>query len=222
VQGTVAVTTVAALGDLIRFAHPRQLMGYLGLTPSAASSGERRRQGASTKAGHPQARRALGEGAWASRSPAQVRWPLQWRLENPPTALQAISWQAQGRLCTRSRRLLARGTHAHQVVVALAHEGVGFLWAIAPQVPRTAYLCKIEPDCTPNIESGQRALEEAQPRWGGTLDSVTRPSREARPASEAGPRRTQGRWEPTHGEQQDPPSSFLAPALPMRKGTKIL
>src|SRR5580765_2754029 len=34
VQLTVAVTTVAALGDLPRFAHPRQLMHYRGLTPS--------------------------------------------------------------------------------------------------------------------------------------------------------------------------------------------
>jgi hypothetical protein len=33
-QCTVAVTTVAALGDLTRFEHPRQLMKYLGLMPS--------------------------------------------------------------------------------------------------------------------------------------------------------------------------------------------
>jgi transposase len=30
VQFTVAVTTVAELGDLTRFEHPRQLMNYLG------------------------------------------------------------------------------------------------------------------------------------------------------------------------------------------------
>jgi transposase len=35
VQCTVAVTTVAALGDLTRFEHPRQLRNDLGLTPSA-------------------------------------------------------------------------------------------------------------------------------------------------------------------------------------------
>jgi transposase len=33
-QFTVAVTTVAELGDLTRFENPRQLMNYLGLTPS--------------------------------------------------------------------------------------------------------------------------------------------------------------------------------------------
>jgi len=73
VQCTVAVTLVAALGDLTRFAHPSQLMQYLGLTPAESSSGERRRQGAITTSGNTHARRVLGEGAWAYRSPAQVR-----------------------------------------------------------------------------------------------------------------------------------------------------
>ena len=122
VQFTVAVTTVAELGDLTRFENPRQLMGYLGLTPSESSSGERRRPGAITKAGNTHARRALVEGAWASRYPAKVSRHLQLRLENQPKAIQDISWKAQVRLCTRYRRLLARGKHANQVVVAIARE----------------------------------------------------------------------------------------------------
>jgi transposase len=67
VQCTVAVTTVAELGDLTRFDHPRQLMHSLGLTPSAYASGARRPQGAIPKTGHRHARRALVEDAWASR-----------------------------------------------------------------------------------------------------------------------------------------------------------
>jgi transposase len=43
VQFTVAVTTVADLGDLTRCDNPRQLMKFLGLIPSEYSSGERRR-----------------------------------------------------------------------------------------------------------------------------------------------------------------------------------
>jgi transposase len=62
---TVAVTLVAERGDLTRVEHPRQLMTYLGLIPSEYASGERRRQGSITTAGHTQARRALVEGAWA-------------------------------------------------------------------------------------------------------------------------------------------------------------
>ena len=101
VQLTVAVTTVAALGDLTRFEHPRQRMHDLGLTPSEYASGERRRQGGITKTGHTQARRALGEGAWASRDPAKVSRHLQLRLEKLPKPLQDVSWKAQVRLCQR-------------------------------------------------------------------------------------------------------------------------
>ena len=132
---TVAVTLVAELGDLTRVENPRQLRKDLGLIPSASSSGERRRQGSLPTAGNTHARRALVEGAWASRSPANVSRHLQLRLEQQPKAIPDISWKAQVRLCQRDRRVIARGTHANQVVVAMARELAGFLWAIATQVP---------------------------------------------------------------------------------------
>jgi transposase len=138
VQFIVAVTTVAELGDLTRFDHPRQLMKFLGLIPSEYSSGERRRQGSITKAGNTHARRALVEGAWAYRYPAKVSRHLQLRLETQPKAIQDISWKAQVRLCKRYRKLMARGKHANQVVVAIARELVAFMWAIAKQVPVTS------------------------------------------------------------------------------------
>jgi transposase len=133
----VAVTRLAELGDLTRFDNPRQLMKCLGLIPSEYSSGEHRQQGSITKAGHTPARRALVEGARAYRYPAKVSRPLQLRLEQQPKAIQHISWKAQVRLCKRYRRLMARGKHANQVVVAMARELVGFMWAIAHQGPVT-------------------------------------------------------------------------------------
>jgi len=51
VQFTVAVTIVAELGDLTRVDNPRQLMSYLGLTPSEYSSGQRRCQARSPRRG---------------------------------------------------------------------------------------------------------------------------------------------------------------------------
>jgi transposase len=122
VQFTVAVTTVAALGDLTRFDTPRQLMHYLGLTPSAYASGPRRQPGSITKTGNFHARRALVEGAWAYRYPAKVSRHLHLRLEKLPAAIQAISWKAQVRLCKRYRQLMAKGKHAKQGVVAIARE----------------------------------------------------------------------------------------------------
>lgn len=138
VQLTVAVTTAAELGDLTRFDNPRQLMKYLGLTPSEYSSGERRRQGGITTTGNTHARRALVEGAWASRDPANVSRHLQLRLEKLPKPIQDTSWKAQVRLCQRYRQLSARGKNPNQVVVAIARELSAFMWAIAKQVPVTA------------------------------------------------------------------------------------
>jgi transposase len=131
---TVAVTTVAELGDLPRCDNPRPRMGYLGLTPSEYSSGQRRRQGGITTAGNTHARRARIAGAWAYRSPAKVRRPLQLRLATLPKDVQDISWKAPVRLCTRYRQLITRGTQANPGVVAVARELVAFMWAIAQQV----------------------------------------------------------------------------------------
>jgi transposase len=137
VELTGAVILAAELGDITRFDRPRKLMGYLGLTPSEYSSGERRRQGGITKAGHGHARRALVEGAWADRSPAKVSRHLQLRLEKLPAEIQAIAGKAQVRLCRRYRQLAAR-KHANQVVVAIAREMAAFAWAIARLVPLAA------------------------------------------------------------------------------------
>jgi transposase len=113
VQFTVAVTLVAARGDLTRFENLRPVMTYLGLIPPKYSSGERRRQDAITTAGNTHARRALVEGTWAYPYPAKVSRHLQLRLEKPPKVIQDISWKAQVRLSKRSRRFIARGKHAN-------------------------------------------------------------------------------------------------------------
>jgi len=134
IQFTTAVTLIAELGDLTRFATPRQLMSYLGLVPSEPSSGERRRQGSITKTGNTHARRVLVEGAWAYRYPAKVSRHLQLRLEKVPKVIQDISWKAQVRLCKRYRRLVARGKQVTQVIVASAREMAAFVWAIAREV----------------------------------------------------------------------------------------
>jgi transposase len=115
-------------------------MRDLGLTPSAYASGARRRQGGITTAGHPYARRALVEGAWAYRSPANVGSLLPLRLQTLPTGLQDIRWQTPVRPCQRYRQRSARGKHAKQVVVAIARELAACRWAIAPQVPVTPYI----------------------------------------------------------------------------------
>ncbi|AAP85960.1 putative transposase (plasmid) [Cupriavidus necator H16] len=57
----------APIADLSRFAHPRQLMAWLGVTPSEHSSGDKRRQGSITKNGNSYARKLLVEAARSYR-----------------------------------------------------------------------------------------------------------------------------------------------------------
>jgi hypothetical protein len=87
------------------------------------------------KTAHTPARRALVEGAWASRSPANVRRPLQLRLDKLPTPIQDTRWKAQVRLCTCDRQLSARGKNPQKVVVAMARERSALMWAMPQQGP---------------------------------------------------------------------------------------
>ena len=130
----VAVTLASEVGDFRRFAHPRQLMAYLGLVPSERSSGSTVRRGRITKAGSAHARRALIEGAWTYRMQARISPKLERRLEALPQAVRDIAWKAQLRLCARYRRLVAGGKPAAVVTTAIAREMAGFIWAIARQV----------------------------------------------------------------------------------------
>jgi transposase len=166
VQFTVAVTMVAEVGDLSRFDTPRALMNFLGLLPSEYSSGERRQQGSMTKAGNTQTRRALVEGAWTYRDPAKVSRHLQLRLEKQPKVIQDISWKAQVRRCKRDRRLGAKGKHANVVTVAMAREWVGFLWAMAQEVPVTPSGHQTDGPCTPHSEGLPTCIGRgAAPGW---------------------------------------------------------
>ncbi len=133
-----AVTIVAELGDLRRFPHPRQLMGYLGLVPSEHSSGPTRQRGGLTKTGNTHVRRILVEAAWNYRFAARIGESLQPRLEGQPQHLVALAWKAQVRLCARFRRLRARGVQHNKVIAAVARELCGFIWDIGRQVVVTS------------------------------------------------------------------------------------
>jgi transposase len=134
IQFVHAMTLAAELGDLTRFSSPRQLMAYLGLVPSEDSSGQRRRQGSITKAGNAYARRALVEAAWAYRHPARLTRIIALRQDALPKQACDIAWKAQLRLCAKYRRLRALRVLETKIIVALARELSGFVWAIGQHV----------------------------------------------------------------------------------------
>ena len=125
-----ALTIVAELHEFRRFDSPRRLMGYLGLVPGEASSGEHTRRGAITKTGNRHVRRVLVEAAWHYRHRPAVGKALRQRREGQPPAVIALADRAQRRLNRRFYRLvLSRGKPPQKAVVALARELVGFVWA---------------------------------------------------------------------------------------------
>jgi len=133
-----AVILVAEIGDFARFAHPKELMGYLGLVPSEYSTGERHHRGDITKTGNAHARRALVEAAWNYRFPARLSPAITRRQEGQSKHVRDIAWKAQLRLGHRYRKLQARKLHQNKIIVAVARELAGFLWDIARHVPVAA------------------------------------------------------------------------------------
>ena len=130
-----AVTMLAEIGDLSRFASPRQLMAYLGLVPSERSTGESVKRGPITKAGNWRARRMLVEAAWSLSASAarrareaehrsmRHRCGSRDRLESAGPAVQAVP-----------HAVAQEGKRSTVVVTAIARELAAFIWAINREV----------------------------------------------------------------------------------------
>jgi transposase len=129
-----ATMLLAEIGDLSRFQTPRELMAYLGLVPSEASTGDTVRRGPITKAGNRRARRTLVECSWSYQHPPRVGKEKQEKVAAAPRAVREIAWKAQCRLCARYRALIRRGKHKNAAVTAVARELAAFIWAIGREV----------------------------------------------------------------------------------------
>jgi transposase len=134
VAQTTAVTIVAEAGSLSRFASPRQLMSYSGLVSSEHSSGNRIQRGGITKTGNSHLRRVIVEAAWAYQHKPWVGGFLLKRQQGLDQHIKDIAWKAQWRLCTRYKKLAARGKNKPQIVTAIGRELLGFIWAIATSI----------------------------------------------------------------------------------------
>lgn len=124
-----AITVIAEIFEFGRFASPRALMGYLGVVPSESSSGDKHRPGAITKTGNRRVRRLLMESAWHYRHRPGLAKVLKRRRQDQPLWAIDIADRAMVRLYRRYWRLLQPGKVPNKVVVAVARELVGFIWA---------------------------------------------------------------------------------------------
>lgn len=133
-----AIDTLTALalhlelcGDWQRFARPRSLGLWLGLTPSLEQSGESAHAGSITKTGSTLARRLLVEAAWHYGRPPRIGATLANRQQGQPDHILQIANRAQQRLHRVHHSMRARGKNPNVIVVAVARELACFLWAAA-------------------------------------------------------------------------------------------
>jgi transposase len=129
-----AAVFLAEIGDLSRFQTPQELMAYLGLVPSEASTGDTVKRGPITKAGNRRARRMLVECAWSYQHPPRVGQAKQQKVDAAPPAVGAIAWKAQCRLHARYRALIKRGKLKTVAITAVARELAGFIWAVGREI----------------------------------------------------------------------------------------
>jgi transposase len=129
-----ALTVLTEIFEFGRFASPRALMAYLGVTASEESSGEHRRPGAITKTGNWRVRRLLTEAAWHYRHPYAVSRALKLRRKDQPIWAVDLADRAAKRLYRRYRHLLERGKAAPTAIMAVVRELAGFLWAMLRQL----------------------------------------------------------------------------------------
>ena len=123
-----AMSLVSELHDFMRFDSARGLMAFLGLVPSEHSSGGKTSRGEITKAGNSHVRRLLIEAAWHYRHRPSVV-SLRKRRVGQGSEVIALADRAMHRLHRRFVRLTERGKARPKVVVAIARELTGFVWA---------------------------------------------------------------------------------------------
>lgn len=129
IDTTIAMIFVAELHGIERFESPRGLAAYLGLVPSLYASGEMARPGGITKTGNGHIRRALVQASWQYRHRPGVGAKLRARREGQPEGVVSIADEAQRRLSAKYHRLSEKGKPRNKIVIAVARELVGFLWA---------------------------------------------------------------------------------------------
>ena len=129
-----AITIIAEIGDLRRFAQAKKLMSAVGVTPSEFSTGPHQRRFGITKTGNAHLRYLLVEAAWQARHRPSERGAIAKRRVDQPAAVLQIARRCEQRLHRKYLRMIGRGKPSSKAAVAVAREMLGFIWS-AGQLP---------------------------------------------------------------------------------------
>ncbi len=130
IKELTAMTIIAEAIDLKRFRDARALMDAVGVVGSEYSSGTQERRGGITKTGNAHLRRVVIESSWHYRHSPVAGAALKKRREGLPAEVLEIVRKADKRLNKRYWHLVNKGKNTRTVVVAVARELLGFIWAI--------------------------------------------------------------------------------------------
>lgn len=127
-----AMTWVFEGNDLNRFAHPGNLMNYLGLCPRKNSSAGKNPALSITKAGNPYLRYVT---VCAARCYSDRRLTQKDKaLDVHPQVLGNLIRKTQDRLCNRYQHLRRNKKNGNKAKVAVARELCAFIWELAVKV----------------------------------------------------------------------------------------
>lgn len=137
----IALTGIGPLGamvwifeghDLQRFAHPYNLMSYLGLVPRKNSSAGKDPALSITKAGNSYLRYVTVNAAlsYTDRRSAQRKA----EIKKYPVPLADLIRRSQDRLCNRYLLLRRNNKHGNKAKVAIARELCAFIWELAVKI----------------------------------------------------------------------------------------
>lgn len=136
IDTAMALTLVTEIFEVGRFRHPRDLMSYLGQTPSVHQSAAKDVRGSITKAGNRYARWALGQVAKQFRHRPHVGAQLRQRRQGQPLWAIEIADRAHQRLYRRHWALLMRGMPPAKATTAVARELTAFVWEALVEAQR--------------------------------------------------------------------------------------
>jgi len=123
-----ALTMITEIGDVKRFAHPRQLVSWVGMDIREYASGGKSHRFGITRQGNPYLRTAFIEANQRGYRSAQLGKDLKARRANSAPEYITIADRCLRRLNKKGNRLLLAGKHPNKVKVACAREMVGFVW----------------------------------------------------------------------------------------------
>jgi len=125
-----SMTVLAAIGDIARFAHPKQLVGYAGLGAGVHTSGQKHQEKSITKEGRKELRWATVEAAWVAVG-CDPHWQAQFqRLEKRMPRNKAIVAIARRLLVSIWHILSKQEPYRHFDDQTIAYKMLTWAWSL--------------------------------------------------------------------------------------------